>query len=390
LKDTLRPAGPVLALALSLLIAPARPASAEDGFRPVSFPSLSTAVARAFGAEFYVDDRDRDPQGIDVFDVGFRFRFQLGERTEVFSDLIVDRVISLPEAPAIPSAPRDLIFVGSIHPIPHAFVGEHPYVDKRGDARFDALIPGTATIGLAQTLRTEGISFGVSAALVIPLAGSLHSLQSGAGSGSVDATLGGLASAPLLGGTVHGRASFTLAGPGSFPDRSFSVSGSTVQVTETDIGIGNRLELGLAWIRPLSDSLAASIEARTRKEFVGEDRIDAASPVDVLLGVHKRFGRFTASVALLNHFRALSSRERRANPLAGGIDLSEVAVADRNAFLAGNGLEAVARQLRDGVHTVVVGLSTASLPPGAFRIDPTYNIRSEHNLGYVITLTFRP
>lgn len=379
-----------LALILIPALTLARPASAEDDFRPVSFPSLSAAKAGAFSADFYVDDRDRDPQGIDVFDVGFRFRFQLGELTEVFSDLIVDRVVSLPEAPAIPSAPRDLIFLGPIHPIPNAFVGEHPYLDKRGDARFDAFVPGTATVGLARALSTEGLALGLSASLAVPMARGLHALQSGANSGSVDATFGTLASVSILGGVAHGRAAFTLAGPGSIPNLSFSVSGSTVQTTQTEVGIGNRLELGLAWIRPLSDSLAVGLEARTRKEFVGEDRIDAVSPVDIMLAVHKRFGRFTASASLLDHRRPLPSGARRANPLAGGLDLSEVAPADRNAFLFGNGLGAVTSQLRDGVHTVVVGLSTPTLPPGAVRIDPTYRIRSEHNLGYIFTLTFRP
>jgi hypothetical protein len=366
------------------------PVAAGDDFRPVSFPSLSLAEPRSFGADFYVDDRDRDPQGIDVFDVGFRFRFQIGERTEVFSDLIVDRVVALPEAPAIPSSPRDLIFVGPARSIPNAFVGEHPYVDKRGDARFDAFIPGTATLGLARTLRSDGLAIGVSAALAIPMARSLHALQSGSGSGSVDAIFTGLASRDLFGGKAHTRIGFTLAGPGSRPDQAFSVTGNTVEVAQTKVGIGHRLDLGFAWTRPLSDSLAAAIEMRARKEFVGKERIDAVTPVDLILGVHRRFGRLTASAALLKHFRALPADERRANPLAGGIDLSNVSIGDRNAFLARNGLGAAAGQLRDGVHTVVVGLSTTSLPDGAVRVDPTYNIRSEHNLGYIFTVSFRP
>ena len=386
--DHLRRARGILALTLGAALI--SPAAADDDFRPLSFPSLSRAARHSLGADFYVDDRDRDPQGIDVFDVGFRFRFQLGEKTEVFSDVIVDRVVALPESPAIPSSPRDLSFLSPTRSIPNAFVGEHPYADKRGDARFDAFIPGTATVGIARMLRSEGLALGVSGAIAIPMAKSLHALQSGAGSGSVDATLAGLASGSVFGGKAHGRLAFTLAGPGSFPDRSLSVSGATVEVTETDIGIGNRLEAGLAWVRPFSDSLAAAIELRTRKEFVGDLRLDAISPVDVTLSLHKRFGRFTAAAALLSHFRALPSGERRANPLAGGIDLSNVSVEDRNTFLAQNGLGALAGQLREGVHTVVVGLSTTSLPEGAFRIDPTYNIRSEHNLGYIFTVTFRP
>jgi len=377
-------AGLVFALGLAL------PGRADDGFRPVSFPSLSLAPPGAFAADFYVDDRDRDPQGIDVFDVGLRFRYQAGERTELFSDFIIDRVVSLPEAPAIPSAPRDLIWVGPSRSIPDAFVGEHPYVDKRGDARFDAFILGTATVGVARTFPTDFFDLGLSASLAIPMARGLHALRSGSGSGSVDATLAGLVAGDFLGGKSHTRVAFTLAGPGTLKNRAYVVSGGAVQVVQTPVGIGNRGEIGFAWVRALTESLAATIEARARKEFVGDDRIDAVSPVDVMIGVQRRWGRFTLSASLLNHFRALPSGERRANPLAGGIDLSNVSPAERTLFLVRNGLGSLAGDMRDGVHTVVMGLPAAALPEGAFRIDPTYNIRSEHNLGYIFTLTFRP
>ena len=378
----------ILAAAILAVAVPA--AFSEDAFRPVSFPSLTLAPPRTFGADFYVDNRDRDPHGADVFDAGFRFRFQAGEKTEVFANVIADRVVSLPEAPAIPPSPRDLIFAGPSRTIPNAFVGEHPYLDKRGEASFDAFIPGTATIGLARTLRSEGLAVGLSGALVIPMAGSLNALRSGANSGSVDLALAGLASGDLLGGKAHGRVGFTIAGNGSWPDRSLSVSGNAVQVVETDIGLGHRVDLGLAWIRPFSDTMAAAIEMRATKEFVGEERIDAISPVDVILGVHKSFGRLKVSAALLNHLRSLPSGELRANALAGGIDLSNVAFLDRNAFLARVGLGAAAGQIREGAHIVVIGATATTLPVGAVRIPATYTIRSEHNLGYIFTLSFRP
>lgn len=365
-------------------------AQSDNVFRPASFQTLTRAKTRAFAADFYVDDRDRDPQGIDIFDVGFRFRFQLGEKTEVFTDIVADRVVALPESPAIPSSPRDLIFISSIQRIPNAFNGQHPYLDKRGRASFDAFIPGTTTVGATRTLRTEGIALGVSGAIVIPMARSINALRSGSSSGSLDFLVAGLASREVLGGTAHGRVGFTLAGNGSLPDRSFSISGSTVTTVETKLPIGNRLDVGLAYLRPLTESLALAAEARMTKEFVGDQRIDAVSPLDLMVGVHKHFGRFELSASLLDHLRPLPSGELRANPLAGQIDLSSVTVADRNAFLTRIGLGAVIGQLRDDSHTVVIGSSAASLPTGAFRIAPTYRIRSEHNLGYIFTLTFRP
>ncbi len=380
---------------LILLTLASTTALAQDAlkFRPSSFVSLSLPKAKSFAADFYVDNRDRDPHGTDVFDTGFRFRYQLGNWTEVFANVVADRVVALPETPAIPPSPRDLIFLGASRVIPNTFVGEHPYLDKRGDASFDAFIPGTIAVGLTRTLFNDvdsGRSTGVSAALVIPMAGSLNALRSGANSGTVDVALAGLGSTNLLGGKAHGRLGFTLAGSGSWPDRSFSVSGGSVQTLETDIGIGHRLDLGLAWIRPVRDSLAAAIEVRAIKEFTGDARIDAISPVDVTFGVHKVFGRFTLAASLLWHFRSLPSGATRDNPLAGAIDLSNVSVADRNAFLSGVGLGAAAGQIREGAHIVAIGVTSASLPAGATRIPATYNIRSEHNLGYVFNLTFRP
>lgn len=390
--DRLRHVSGMAGVVLIASIMPASHAVATDDgeFRPVSFSSLALARPRSFGTDFYVDDRDRDPLGIDIFDIGLRFRFQAGEKTELFASVVADRVVALPEAPAIPPSPRDLVFAGPSRTIPSAFVGEHPYLDKRGDARVDAFIPGTATIGFTRTLRNEGLALGVSAALVIPMARDLNALRSGANSGSPDAAFATLASHAMLGGRIHGRVGFTLAGNGSWPDRSFSVSGNSVQVMETDPPIGNRLDAGLAWIRPWGGSLAVAVEARTTKEFVSEERIDAISPVDAMLGLHKRFGRVTVSAALLRHFRSLTSGELRSNPLAGGIDLSNVAAQDRNAFLTRVGLGAAAGQIRDGAHIVAIGVTTTTLPAGAVRIAPTYNIRSEHNLGYIFTISFRP
>ena len=78
------------------------------------------------------------------------------------------------------------------------------------------------------------------------------------------------------------------------------------------------------------------------------------------------------------------------NPLAGAIDLSNVSIADRNAFLARVGLGPAADKLREGAHIVAIGVTSATLPAGAVRIAPTHTVRSEHNIGYIFTLTFRP
>jgi hypothetical protein len=388
-----RAAWPRACAFLALSVLSSRTAFAADGggFRPASFPSLSTAKPGAFSADFYVDDRDRDPWGIDVFDTGFRLRYQAPGGWEFFGDAIANRVVALPEAPAIPSAPRDLLFVGASRVMPNAFSGQHPYLDKRGEARFDAFIPGLATIGITKLLHEEGLAVGLSASLSIPLAGTLNALRSGANSGKSDAAFALLGSHDLFGGRVHMRAAYTISGKGSWTDQSFAVLGTSVTTVETRAPIGNRLDGGVAWVRPFAGSMAFALESRLSKEFVSEERLDYITPVDIMIGLHKAFGKFVFSANLLDHLRSLPNGESRPNPFAGAIDLSEVSLADRNDYLGKVGLGAAAGLVRDGTHVVALGVtSKIALPPGAVVIAPTYQISSEHNLGYVFTLTWRP
>lgn len=379
-------------LGLTIVTASVTSAAERPLFRPISFQGLALEPAKSFGADFYFDNHDRDPQGIDIFDVGFRLRYQATNHTQIFGSFIADRVVSLPEAPAIPSAPRDLIFVGPIVSIPNAFNGEHPYLDKRGRASFDAFIPGTASLGITKQFgdAADGAVYGFSTAVVVPMAGTLEALRSGGSSGRPDAWLALLMSREALGGRVHARAGFTLTGKGSWPDQSFTVTGNTVQTVVTKTPIGNRLDAAAAWIRPLTETVAVGLEARMTKEFVGAERIDAISPVDVMIGIHKAFGKFTIAASLLDHFRALPSGAARINPLAGAIDLSNATPTDRNAFLIRAGQGGVLGQLRDGAHILLIGSNITGLPAGATRVPATYNIRSEHNLGYVFNLSWRP
>jgi hypothetical protein len=377
---------------LSLVVLSATNVAAADAnvFRPASFPSVSSVKTAAFSADFYVDDRDRDPWGIDVFDTGLRMRYQTEDGWEFFGDAIVDRVVALPFAPAIPSAPRDLLFAGAARVMPNAFGGQHPYLDKRGDARWDSFIPGLVTVGVTRLLHSEGLVLGLSAAISIPLAGNINALRSGANSGRSDGTFGLLASHDLWGGKLHARGAYTIAGKGSWLDQSFAVSGTSVTTFKTHPPIANRLDAGLAWIRPFG-TWAVAVESRLSKEFVGEERIDYITPIDAMIGLHKTFGKFVFSASLLNHFRPLPDGEVRPNPFAGAIDLTEVTLADRNDYLGKVGLGAAAGLVRDGTHVVALGVtSKVPLPPGATVIAPTYTISSEHNLGYIFNLTWRP
>lgn len=364
----------------------------DDARRPLSFDSYGPLQPRQLRSEFYVDNHDRDPLGADVFDVGLRFRLGLGERHTLFFDAVLDRVISMPDVPPLPPPPRDVVVVGGPTPagaFMHSFVGPYPYVDKRGTARFSAFVPGKAKVGFTRLLRSsESGHLSASAGLIAPMSRSFESLQSGSSTGGIDFEFGVSGSQALLGGRGHARGAFVLVGSALHPDRVLTVAGSSVAVEALDLPLGNRFDGALAWARDVRPWLTLSIEARTEKEFAPADRIDASTPVDLILGAQFRRGRFVFRVAGLRQVRALESGAARANPLGGAIDLTNVSDADLAPFLSRLGATAVAGQFRGNSHRVLFAPSPGTLPRGAVVIPGAYSVRSEHQNGYVISVTF--
>ena len=121
--------------------------------------AAATAPPGSFAAALGVDNRDRDPLGIDIFDARLDVTWGVRPRLELYGHLTWSRVVALPEVPVLPPPPLDLILPEGM-PAParpyYALYVETPYVNHRGDARFGEFAPGDAL--LAAKLRASEAS----------------------------------------------------------------------------------------------------------------------------------------------------------------------------------------------------------------------------------------
>jgi hypothetical protein len=384
-----------LLLVLALLAAPA--AAQETwpslhGSGLLTLPDAATLAPRRVLAAFGLDNRDRDPLGLDLLDGSLILTVGVAGGTEVYGALVVSRVAALPEPPPLPPPPLDLIVAPgyAAPPAPHhtLFAGT-PYVNKRGSARFDAWLPGGVQLGVKRRLfdgRAGWPALAVCLDLELPLGRQLSQLQSGSGTGGWNA--GGRLVAdwgppdqPLV-ATV----SYVYTGDGSLGDRRIDASLGGALVTETALELANRLELGFGYRHTLRPELALVAEAVKVFELGARTPIlDAAPPFDVLAGVQLRLGRARVSAGLRYHANPLDSGRLRPSPLAGLVDLTDVPEAELAGYLAAVGADAALPHLRPGAPRVIATDAGQPLPEGARRLPDTYRIRSEHQVGFVIT-----
>jgi hypothetical protein len=93
--------------------------------------------------------------------------------------------------------------------------------------------------------------------------------------------------------------------------------------------------------------------------------------------------RLTAGV--LYHAHDAPDGAVRPSPLAGFVDLTDVAAADTQRYLEALGLGGAYPLLRPGSQRVVARPQGGPpLPAGARVIPATYTISSEHQIGYVL------
>jgi hypothetical protein len=397
---------PLAAVPLVVLLGAAAPLAAQtparDGWPTlagsglVTLPTAETQRKGHVALALNLDNRDRDPLGIDVFDGAGTFTVGLAPRAEAYGAVVFSRVVALPEVPALPPPPLDFVVPPGgtlVEPPLYALHSPTPYVDKRGRARFDEWQEGDALAGLKLRL-AEGAgarpALALAAEVKVPLSRALDDLRSGSGTGGVDLRLRALAQWSPGPHTLVATAAYTRTGGGALGDRVIRVdAGQGVQVTERPLGLADRLLLGLGARRRLGGSLAAVVEASLEKEVGGRTpTLDAAAPLDLLGGVQARHGGLRLVAALRYHGHALPSGERRASPVGGLVDVTDVDEAALAAFLARVGAAPALGALRPGTHRIVATRAggDAALPAGARVLAADYAIRSEHQLGLVFTL----
>jgi hypothetical protein len=388
---------------LCLLLLAQAPGAAEEpwlglsGSGTLTLSGAATAAPGRFAAALAVDNRDRDPLGIDIFDARADFTLGVRPRLELFGHLTFSRVVALPEVPAQPPPPLDLILPeGVAAPARpwYALYFETPYVNHRGDARFSEFVPGDALLAAKLRLadqRGRRPAFALALELRPPLSRDRHALQSGSGSGGFDAGLRAIGEWRSGRWTLLANAAYTLIGAPPDGDRVLSAGARSVSVVDEPLRLPDRLDLGLAARRELGARVAAVLESKLQLAVGGRTKVaDEAAPLDFLAGVQGRFGHARVVLGLRYHGHSLPSGEVRPATLAGFVDLTDVGDDDARSYLTAIGLGGAAGQLRSGVQRAVKPPRPGvPLPAGARVIPDSYAIRSEHQLGSVLLLGWR-
>jgi hypothetical protein len=361
-----------------------------------TLPDTRTLPPRRFTVSTTLHNRDRDPLGLDVFDYGLAVAVGITPRMEVYGQGVFSRVVVVPDvsqtSPALPPPPLDVVMPNDmvLPARPHyELYAPMPYANGRGDQRFSDLVPGDLVLGVKRRMWSPvggAPRFAASAELKIPLTRRLGALQSGSGTGSLDATVRLTAEKRLPVVDVVMSGGFTYVSRPVLADRVVRATPVEAAVKIEPLDLPHRIDLGLGLRHSFNRSLAAIAEAVAVMEVGGTRTLDAAPPLDMLVGLQARVARVRVTGGLLYHGRALDSRVRP-SPLRGFVDLSRSSPEDAQAYLEQGGLGGAVSVLRPGVQLVTPRLrGGVPLPTGARIIPDTYKILSEHQIGFVFVL----
>jgi hypothetical protein len=253
-------------------------------------------------------------------------------------------------------------------------------------------VPGDALLGVKRRISQGGAwkpALAAALELKLPLGRGYSRLRSGSGTGGWDVGARVVASWDWDRHSAVATAGYVRTGNGPLGDRLLVASDAAARVTDRPLELADRFELGVGGRRALSRRLAILAEA-FRVFETGERTpvLDAAPPLDVLAGVQLRLGRSALTAGLRFHANALDSA-LQPSPLAGLVDLTDVEPDAVAAYLEAVGASAALPQLRDAAHRVIATRSGQPLPAGARRLDATYRIRSEHQVGFVLAWHWR-
>lgn len=361
----------------------------------ITLPDASTLPRGRLAAGLGLDNRDRDPLGLDLLDASLAVTAGLGARGEAYAQGVVSRVVSVPELPPMSPPPLDLIVApgASAPPRPrYALYPQTPYVNKRGTARFDDFVPGDLTLGakarLVEAARARP-AMAVAAELKLPLTKGEADLMSGSGTGGVDASLRAIAQwgrDPLLTASVR----YTRVGAPARGDRDVTVDAQgRASAVDLDLELPDRLEVGLGARRSIGTRMAAVLE--TSAAFAVGSRtptVDESWPLDLLGGVQARLGRARLTFGVRYHGHALPSGDRRVSPVGGLIDLTAVPEADLVSYLDSVGAGAAVPLLRSRSQRILAARNAGRVPADARVLPAEYAIRSEHQVGVVMLLAW--
>jgi hypothetical protein len=358
----------------------------------VTLPDTATLAPGRFSIGVTLDNRDRDPLGLDIVDGALAVRAGVTRWAEAYGQFILNRSVAVPDTLVNPPPPLDQIVPpGTVAPSRpwYSLYLPSPYLDDTGVIHFGAGHPGDALLGLkARALQPRGARPGIAGSLEVrfPLVTNLRDLQAGAGTGGVDVRVG--ATSEWLAGrwSIVGAAGFMRPGQPAYPDRRIEWRDGALVVTDMPLLLPYRVDLGLGVRRVLSPSFAAVGEVNTVFETGRRTTsLDRSRPVDLLVGLQFRHKSIQMTAALRDHRNALPSLQVLRSPLAGLVDVTRVSPDALSVYLQQVGFAAAETHLRPRSHRLLVPPpGDLALPPGARVIPEEYEITSEHQLGFTL------
>jgi hypothetical protein len=389
--------------------APAPPV-ADAAVPPDTWPSLlgsglltlqdtSTLPRGRFTLALTIDNRDRDPLGLDLFDGSIAMSVGVTSWAELYGHHVFSRAVAVPDTPVLPPPPLDIIVPPGTTLPPRPFYSVYspvPYVDDSGPIRFGSDIPGDVVLGVKARApfaqKRWRPLLAASFEVHLPLKTELKFLKAGSGTGGVDVRVGAIAEWRHAPWSFVGSTGFTIVGDPAYPDRRIEWRNGLPVATDEPLILPHRLDIGVGARREITEALAAVAEATTVVETGHRTRsLDRTHPFDILGGVQYRWKSLRVTAALRHHGNAFRSGTMRKSPLAGYIDMTHVSIEDMTGYLGQmGGLDDAAPLLRPGTNRLLV--PTANLPPlpaGARVIPDSYRIRSEHQWGFLVVCGLR-
>ena len=222
-----------------------------------------------FSFALTIDNRDRDPLGLDIFDGAVAVRAGVTRWAEAYGQFVLNRSVAVPDTPVNPPPPQDqLVPPGTVAPSRpwYSLYSPSPYVDDTGVIHFGAGHPGDAAAG-AEGARPRAARRAARHRRV--LRGALPARQEPARSAGRrghgrDGRAAGRGLRMALGPLEPRRRDrLHTPWPPAYADRRIESRGDTILVTDEPLLLPYRVDLGIGARRVLSRSFAAVAEANT-------------------------------------------------------------------------------------------------------------------------------
>ena len=94
----------------------------------LTLPDISTLSSGRFVAGLSVDNRDRDPLGLDIVDGAIAWNYGVTTWSEAYGRFLFNRSVAVPDTPVLPPPPLDQIVAPGANPPARPYYSFYPPV----------------------------------------------------------------------------------------------------------------------------------------------------------------------------------------------------------------------------------------------------------------------